>query len=130
MNRYFFALSPSKEIRNNILFQRDKLHTSGKLTDDRNIHMTLVFLGKISIKQVSNIIQIVTDYHTKPFEVVINKTGYFKQSRAFWLGPEQIPSPLIELHEALQECAQVCKIPVQEKKFKPHITLSRKGTFQ
>ena len=130
MNRHFFALSPSKEIRNNILFQRDRIYISGNLIKDNNLHMTLLFLGKLSINQVSKMVHHASEFSSKPFKVIINRTGYFKQSRAFWFGPEPIPPKLVELHDFLLQSALTCNISVQEKNYKPHITLSRKGSYQ
>lgn len=127
MNRYFFALWPNHIVRKGIIRQRSKLNFTGRIIADANLHMTLLFLGKLNIYQQNNLIKKALKISCSPFQLKISQTGYFKNSRVFWIGPKETVDTLQELHNALLEVAKQCHIPIHANNFTPHITLAKKG---
>jgi len=57
----------------------------------------------------------------------LTHTGYFKQSKAAWLGMKLIPETLSDLHQQLLSAADKCHIPINQQTYRPHVTLARKA---
>ena len=128
MSRFFFALWPDNSTREAIIKCRSQWTISGRMTDRSNLHITVVFLGKLNINQLQNIIKQAEKIVCPNFEICLNHSGYFKNSRAAWLGLEFIPDSLIQLHRQLLEAADISHIPVTRKTYTPHVTLARKSS--
>jgi 2'-5' RNA ligase len=126
MSRYFFALWPNSEIRDAIIDQSSYLALSGSGTIKANLHITLVFLGKLNIQQVQQIIKHAEQVSCSAFDICLNHSGYFKKSKASWLGLESTPVPLLYLQQQLIQVTEQCTIAIKAQKYKPHLTLSRK----
>lgn len=126
MSRFFFALWPDKQTRNAILKCRSQLDFRGRSVNPSNLHMTLVFIGKMTLNQQQKIIQQAEKIVSPTFEIIIDHSGYFNRSRAFWLGIKEMPEPLVELHQNLLNIAENCQLPIKQQSYKPHITLARK----
>jgi len=129
MSRYFFALWPDKSIRNEITQCSEQLSITGSKTATANLHITLVFMGKLNQQQLLNMSKKVEQMHCSTFEINLNHSGYFKNSKATWLGLESIPDSLLQLHQQLLHTAEQCNINVKTQTYKPHLTLSRKASL-
>jgi len=127
MSRYFFALWPNKNMRNTIIGCSSKLQLTGSYTKNSNLHITLVFLGKLNPQQLPALIKQVEKIPFSSFELCLNHSGYFKNSKAAWLGLESIPDSLLQLHMQLINVAEQCNISIKSQSYKPHVTLSRKA---
>jgi len=127
MSRYFFALWPDKNIRKVIIDCSSQLQLTGSYTKKSNLHITLVFLGKLSQQQLPALIKQVEKIPFSSFELCLTHSGYFKNSKAAWLGLESIPDSLLQLHMQLINTAEQCNISIKSQRYKPHLTLSRKA---
>ena len=127
MSRFFFALWPDDTIREAILNCRSSLALSGRMTDKANLHVTLVFLGQLNVNQLQNIIKQAEQIVCPPFECCLTRTGYFKHSKAAWLGMKLIPETLSDLHQQLLSAADNSHIPIKQQTYRPHVTLARKA---
>ena len=130
MNRYFFGLWPDAMVRKALIKQRTQLNCTGRLTADANLHLTLLFLGQLNINQLARVIEAAETVNGPSFDLCIDQTGFFKHNRIFWLGPETIPEPLLQLYQNLLDVAQQCHIAIKPQAYKPHITLSKKGRYE
>lgn len=128
MNRFFFALWPDNTTREVILNVRSQLALSGRMTAKSNLHMTLLFLGKLDVNQQQNIIKRAAQIVCPEFEMHITHSGYFNNSKAAWLGVKPIPEVLLELHKYLLLAADKSHIPIKPQAYKPHVTLARKAS--
>lgn len=128
--RLFFALWPNETVRQqlveacaqiaNVRGQRSVL--------PGNLHLTLHFLGNIELSRVDCFRQQAEIVSADRFSLEINRMGYFKKPRVLWLGCEQLPDQLIQLHASLGAQIQACGFRQEQRPYHPHITMARKLT--
>ncbi|MEW6652312.1 MAG: RNA 2',3'-cyclic phosphodiesterase [Bacteroidota bacterium] len=132
MIRLFIALEIPVKIISALLFERDKLLSSEKLIrweQKEKLHITLKFLGDTEETLINNISaeleNIVNRY--EPIKLEVSKFGVFrkgKEPKILWIGMREN----YHLSKFVEEIEKsFCKFgyPIEEKKFKPHITLFR-----
>jgi RNA 2',3'-cyclic 3'-phosphodiesterase len=129
MSRYFFALWPDNLIRDEIVNRSSRLDLKGSKTVKSNLHLTLVFMGKLHAKQLDDIISQAKSITCPTFDICLNHSGYFKNSKVSWLGLDSIPQTLLQLHRQLLEIIGQCSIDVKPQRYKPHVTLTRNSSF-
>jgi 2'-5' RNA ligase len=95
----------------------------------KNIHLTLKFLGDVSISNLDllkKILQAEVATH-RPFEISIGGTGAFpnvRRPRVIWVGV-QAPPELMTMQYGIENAlAKVGYLP-EERPFSPHLTLGR-----
>lgn len=95
----------------------------------QNIHLTLKFLGDVSVKNVELLRQTLAleaERHS-PFEVNIQGWGVFpdmKRPRVIWIGV-QAPAALFRLQRGVDNATQRLGYVSDEKEFMPHLTIGR-----
>jgi len=127
MSRFFFAVWPNNQTRNTILQCRSQLDFRGRTVNQSNLHITLLFIGKMTVNQQKKIIQQANQIEFPSFEIVLDHSGYFDRSRAFWLGMQELPESLSKLHQELLDIARNCHLPIKPQSYVPHLTLARKA---
>jgi RNA 2',3'-cyclic 3'-phosphodiesterase len=128
MSRYFFALWPDNSIRSVITNCSAQLPITDSKTVSSNLHITLLFMGKLNKYQLTTLINQVQQIVCPKFEINLNHRGYFINSKAIWLGLESTPDILMQLHQQLLQTAKQCNIMIKAQTYKPHLTLSRKAS--
>ena len=95
-----------------------------------NIHLTLKFLGDISLLQVEKLAEAasrsVEDF--APFKIVLEHTGVFPphgSPRVLWIGVNDLEGKLGELHARLEDAAARSGFQKEPRPFHPHLTLAR-----
>jgi RNA 2',3'-cyclic 3'-phosphodiesterase len=94
-----------------------------------NIHLTLKFLGDVSIynvKILTDIIQAETSSH-RQFVITVGGAGAFpniRQPRVLWIGT-QAPHEMIALQKGIEVATTRLGYVHEERAFSPHLTLSR-----
>jgi len=130
MSKLFFALSPEKKVRQQIIKHQNQLLQNrtfnGRMTKEANIHLTIVYLGKLSINQQQTMINCVDELKASPFLLQLDHMGNFKHNKITWMGLTHIPEPLVTLHKQLTICGEHLDLALDKRHFKPHITLARK----
>ncbi len=129
MSRFFFALSPDKLTKDEIIQYRKALNVSGKLINAEHLHITLIFLGKLSINEQQTVIQVANNLRCMSFNIISGSIGVFNNN-ILWLGLKSIPEPLRLLHKQLSLEIQKSGISVDTREYKPHITLIRKAMLK
>ena len=132
MSRFFFALFPDKSAIEAIVKYREQINLSGRIIKASNLHLTLLFLGKLNVNQLQKVIRQSEHINCVEFDLLLNSIGYFKNSKITWLGLEFIPDSLLELHKQLLSAVMLssvksCELSVHTQKYKPHVTLARKS---
>jgi|GEM_PF-51233 len=124
--RLFIAINFSSEIRKELLLAVERLRgqaTSGNFTRPENLHLTLAFIGESNdIKTISGAIG---RCRSDPFELTIGGAGHF--GNLYWAGIEDNPK-LKALAESLCGDLRAHGFQMEERAFKPHITLARQLT--
>ena len=131
MIRLFVALKIPSEIKRNLL------HYCKNLVDQKinlrweshdKIHLTLKFIGEVDevIKdEIRENLSFINEYH--PFEFRITKFDFFyrdNEPKILWVGletDERIYKLVYDLNQTLSRFS----VPVENRKFKPHLTLLR-----
>jgi 2'-5' RNA ligase len=94
-----------------------------------NIHLTLKFLGDVSINNLDVIREILVAEAAlhKPMEISIGRMGAFPKNRSprvIWVGVEA-PPELIALQRGIESRAAHVGYPRDKRSFSPHLTLGR-----
>jgi RNA 2',3'-cyclic 3'-phosphodiesterase len=131
--RAFIALELPLDIKNAL----DKIQDKLKITlpginwiKPSNLHLSLKFLGEISVKQSGDIQQIITEI-TKtilPFEIKLETLGVFpdcRQAHIIWVGTNQPPPELKQLTDQLETKLLEFGLAEEQHPFLAHITLGR-----
>ncbi len=110
-----------------------EIYQNGRFKPQKNMHMTLKFLGEISVDQFERLkaeIDVVINNHTAQI-AEFNQLGFFgnaTRNHTLWIGCHNDPA-MISLSEALAKCAALAGISFSNTPFVPHITLAQHGTL-
>ena len=129
--RVFIALMPDRLVREKFAalqqqLGQEKLLGTAKAVDRNNLHMTLHFIGSITIEKLQVLEASLGSVQCKAFDMEVNTVGHFPRPRVLWLGLGRIPSALMELEQQAVVCIQQCLEGYQHMPYRPHITLFRK----
>jgi len=95
-----------------------------------NLHLTLLFLGHQPMSQIpllsQQASQVVDALAIAPFAIQLDHLGLFAKARVAWIAPSQPPEPLLQLETRLRQAVMALGIPVEERPYRPHVTLLRK----
>ena len=125
--RLFLALWPDETIRQQLVQWRDAWdwprHASP--VADAKLHLTLNFLGNVDEARLPELMA-GFDVPFKPFELELGRAVVWHQSIAV-LEPLANPPELLELHALLNERVAALGLPVEERTYKPHVTMARRA---
>ncbi|MBN2097392.1 MAG: RNA 2',3'-cyclic phosphodiesterase [Candidatus Omnitrophica bacterium] len=131
--RAFIALELTAEIQKQLGQIQDELRKADadvKWVKPEGIHLTLKFLGNISLKMAEEIKPVI-DQITKEqraFPLSISQVGAFPKveyPRVIWVGIEQGKDETVKLAQSLeQRLIQLGFLP-EQRRFSPHLTLGR-----
>ncbi len=128
LRRLFFGLdarSQSQALQG--LQQQLALPASPVVTD--NLHLTVLFLGAVDEELLPRLCQLGCQVASQQagFRVVLDQLGVFPQAKVTWIGPSQAPRQLLELEQALRAGVLALGLPLDERPYRPHLTLYRKA---
>ncbi len=106
--------------------------TKGKIAwvKPEGVHLTLKFLGQISLQQLEQVKQALGNSATdvSPFNLEFTGLGVFpneRRPRVIWWGMISDPPQLNKLYQNLEEQLAGCDFPREKRPFAPHLTLGR-----
>lgn len=125
--RLFTAILFTPEIKNVLLNHIDALKAaslSGNFTVENNLHLTLNFIGETD--SVEDVKKAMSAISFQPFTITLGKTGVFRRSGGdiHWIGIEKSLN-LENLHKQLSEALRFRGFTLENRDYKPHITLAR-----
>jgi RNA 2',3'-cyclic 3'-phosphodiesterase len=127
MARLFFALWPNDEVRKELAEISDQFKDEKfRLTKISNLHITLAFLGEVSEQEQTKLVEQANNIKSSSFSLKLNSIGHWKKPGILWLAPEEIPEALKELVEQLQTLIKQQGLNIDERPYKPHVTIARK----
>jgi 2'-5' RNA ligase len=99
-------------------------------TPERNLHITLKFLGEIHPGRVGEIVSLLggTGACISPFEFTVGEAGGFPTLRAprvLWVGIREPLELVGKLQENMENVLSGAGFPREERPFHPHITVGR-----
>jgi len=94
-----------------------------------NIHLTLKFLGDVSVKNLDVLQELITGEAAqhKPMEFSVGGLGAFpkiRRPRVIWVGVEA-PGELLALQRSIEARTTHIGYPPDERPFSPHLTIGR-----
>lgn len=125
--RLFLALWPDDTIRQQLVQRRDAWQwpRSASPVADAKLHVTLHFLGSVDEERVPELMEGFR-VPVSPFELVLDTATVWHQSIAV-LEPSRQPQALLDLHAALGCEVERLGLAVEERVYKPHVTMARRG---
>ena len=103
---------------------RARSRSDASWSPPRNLHLTLAFLGEVESKRLPELRQIVGRLNVFPrFELRFDRIGGFGE-RVLFAGLRR-SDELAEIHARLTSELQSSGFDVEEREFKPHVTLAR-----
>ena len=115
-----------------LLVQMRPLSKGIKWVNPESIHLTLKFLGNLSIAELSKVLVGMKNIFQDPastFELTAAELGAFpslKKPRVLWVGVSGSGMEvLIQLQKIIEEEMSRQGFPKEERKFSPHLTLAR-----
>ncbi len=131
--RLFIAVNFNENIKNMLsdIIRKLRPHTrQGSYTLTENLHLTLVFLGEVEPDRIDKVTRAMKEMIGTSFELKLGGLGHFRRDGGdiYWIG--------VENNEILQDMqSQLAKLliragfSIEERKFKPHLTIGRRIIF-
>lgn len=89
--------------------------------------MTLAFLGAVQEERLGRLHAIARKIRSEPFELVIDRLGYWSHNRIAWAGCSEVPIQQRRLYDSLTKDLRAEGFRLDDRPFVPHITLVRKA---
>lgn len=126
--RLFFALLPNQEVHQQLIsLSRSFPIVKGvEAVPNNNLHVTLQFLGDLEANERKCLEKKMVQTYVQNFSLRFDLYGYFKLSQTLWLGCSSYPRELTRLVNHLKSIGEHCGIDLDERIYKPHITLFKK----
>jgi 2'-5' RNA ligase len=99
-----------------------------KIVNPTNIHITLRFLGNITIGRMEEVGEAITKVRFTPFAVKIQGVGAFpnrRYSRVVWAGITEGVNPLQAIFAQLEPLLRNIGFAPDRRGFSPHLTIAR-----
>lgn len=125
--RLFIAIDFSDKVKNTLkesIFELKKQADSGNFTRVENLHLTLLFIGETN--NVSVIKEAIDSTAPDSFTICIGGLGKFSRAGGdtYWVGIEKNPT-LYELANNLYSALRSAGFNIENREYKPHITMGR-----
>jgi len=129
MKRLFFAFWPDDNIRHQCCEVMHKIPQGlQKSVKPNNLHVTLLFLGCVTCEQEAAITIAAAGINiNSKMSLVFDRLSFWKKPGVLCLTSTYFDSEIVTLVEQLQAIAGHTGIQIEERMFKPHITLARKA---
>ena len=125
--RLFFALWPEEGLQQQLheLAGQALKANAGRCVVAENIHLTLAFLGSVTVPDQVRYEQVASRVQGKIFTLTLDELGCFRRSGILWVGPSQIPAELLVLVRDLNQALQACGFTPESRDYRAHLTLAR-----
>lgn len=125
--RLFFAFWPTDSVRQALSDINRKLSPRcGRAVPDHNLHFTLVFIGSLEKTRVDELLSGAASLKTERVTLQLDTLEWWRGPRVISLLPGVVPVELQRLHAELSNVALANGIPVDRRRYLPHVTLRRK----
>ena len=125
--RVFFALVPPPPLQQALgdLARDVARRAHGRPVPADNVHATLAFVGVWPVSRLPELHAAGGDVHGEPMRIVLDRQGAFRRAGIAWIAALQPPSALGTLAQALFERLVAVGVKLDERPFRPHVTLAR-----
>jgi 2'-5' RNA ligase len=130
LKRLFFALWPEEIVRQRCASLSGKLNAPGILVSETNLHVTLLFLGRISAAQQALVTAEVGKLPVHSMSLTFDRLCFWKKPAVLCLTANQFDQNVSVLNESLTLIARQQGIAVENRPFKPHVTLVKRANSE
>ncbi len=125
-SRWFFALWPPVPVREALAQQQARWTwpRRARLVPAARLHLTLHFLGPLEPSRRALLMSLPA-VPFEPFEFAIERAGRWRGIA--WMGPGEVPLPLLALHAALGEQLRERGFELEDRAYAPHVTMAREA---
>lgn len=126
--RVFFALWPDADTRDLLGQAARRMHRvlHGRRTRDDSIHLTLAFVGEVSVQRLPEL-AVPRLQDLQPFTLTLDRCGCWPYNGVGWMAPSQIPEQLQRLVGAMEGWLRGAGFALEARPYRPHVTLVRKA---
>ena len=127
--RYFVAVDIPDSIATSLVSYQPDSGSKIRLVKPNQMHITLHYIGQAEVETVSKISSSLEKVQAKSFTISLNGVGTFStynKSKILWAGVSNLDG-LRDLYLAVGEALSEIGIQLEQRKYKPHITLARLG---
>lgn len=96
--------------------------------DAANFHITLCFLGQITPRQHEALMSELDNLAHSPFSIDLDSSGIWNGPKILFAAPSSPPNELMQLARSTRKAARRAAIEVDNREYKPHVTVVRKAT--
>ena len=135
--RLFLAIDISSEQKKDIAYWRAQhLSVEGKQVSPDNLHITCVFLGSADEQQKQQLIAAIDQAFSpekqtgEPHLLTLDHIGSFAKAKVIYLGNHLVPSWQYNLVEQLTHLCRQQQWQIEQRPYRSHITLLRKGKLE
>lgn len=130
--RVFFALWPDDEATAHLsaLVQDLTAGSGGRVMRPASLHLTLAFVGAVTPSQIPRLEEIAGAVRAEPFELSLDRLGFWPQRGILWAGCQQPSAPLRRLAGVLAAELRAAGFAIDHRSganLVPHITLARRA---
>jgi 2'-5' RNA ligase len=127
--RLFFALWPDANTRAALIaLAKERVQGRARPVASDNFHITLAFPGNVTAGVQSCLETAAGRLVGTPFELAIDRLGYWPGPRIIWAAPSYTPPELWSLATELREVLASCGLKPEDRPYQAHITLVRKAS--
>lgn len=125
--RLFLALWPDAATRHAIAAWRDRWSwpAGAAVVPDERLHLTLHFIGPVARDRIGAV-QAALEQHGPRFAIGRGQAALWPKGLALWV-PDALPPAARALHGALGDRLRAAGLAVEDRPFRPHVTLARKA---
>lgn len=136
--RFFIALDLPEESKNELFEVQEKLKPlipGAKFTDPEKLHLTIAFIGEQDPDFKDPLLKIMTEasQNIKPFSVTpsyIDGFPHLHTANTLWVGVKGDIDKLYELRHHIKDGLSDLGLPVDQRRFVPHIALAKMSNFK
>ena len=128
MKRLFFALWPDAAVRTECCAVLEKIPPGlVKPVPAANLHVTLQFLGQVNPEQEQFLIAAAGQLPISTMSLLFDRLDFWQKPAVLCLSSEHYSSDVSLLAADLAAIARQANIRLDDRLFRPHITLARKA---
>lgn len=125
--RLFLGLWPSAGLAADLQAQAERWDwpPSARRTRPERLHATLHFIGDVAVERIPSLQQAL-ECNWPACELVLDRATVWPGGIAV-LEAGTVPAPLQELHAALGQALAGLDLPVETRRYRPHVTFARQA---
>lgn len=125
--KVFFAIWPTDSERTGLAEWQDilKRKCGGRAMRIETLHATLAFIGIVGQDKLESLQLAAQEVKAEEFDLCFDAARYWEHNHIVYAAPSHIPQQLQHLAEALEQNLMRYGFQLEQRKYKPHVTLLR-----